>query len=71
MAIAGNPYPVPAVFDVDNACYVTKMPPQPTFRTLFCVLENFLLETHTIDNLPAKEGYRSHRILDFARMGRS
>jgi hypothetical protein len=41
----------------------------PTFRTPFCVVENFLLETHTMDNLPANEGYRSHRILDFARMG--
>jgi hypothetical protein len=35
----------------------------------FCVVENFLLETHTMANLPAKQGYRSHRILDFARMG--
>jgi hypothetical protein len=25
----------------------------------------------TMDDLPAKEGYRSHRMLDFARMGRS
>ena len=43
----------------------------PTFRTHFCVFENFLLETHTMDNLPANEGYRSHRMLDFARMGSS
>jgi hypothetical protein len=35
----------------------------------FCVVENYLLETHTMDNLPANEGYRSHQILDFARMG--
>src|SRR5215212_11702509 len=28
----------------------------PTFRTHFCVFENFLLETHTVDDLPAKEG---------------
>ncbi len=44
---------------------------KPTFRTPFCVLENFLLQTHTMDNLPAKQGYRSYRILDFARMGSS
>src|SRR5215204_2529882 len=42
---------------------------EPTFRTPLCVLENFLLQTHTIDNLPAKQGHRSHQILDFARIG--
>jgi hypothetical protein len=41
----------------------------PAFRTLFCVVEYFLLETHTMNNLPAKEGIRSSRILGFARMG--
>ena len=41
---------------------------QPTFRTPFCILENFLLMIPSMDDLPAKEGYRSHRILDFARM---
>ena len=43
----------------------------PTFRTLFCVVEYFLLETHTLNNLPAKEGIRSSRMLGFARMGTS
>ena len=43
----------------------------PTFRTLFCVLENILLKTPIMDDLPAKDGYRSHRILHFARTGRS
>ena len=42
----------------------------PTFRTLLCGLEN-ILKTPIMDDLPAKDGYRSHRILDFARMGRS
>ena len=44
---------------------------QPTFRTLFCVVEYFLLETHTLNNLPAKEGIRSSRMLGFAPMGTS
>ena len=44
---------------------------KPTFRTLFCVVEYFLLETHTLNNLPAKEGIRSSRMLGFARMGTS
>ncbi len=32
------------------------------------VFENFLFDIHTRDNLPAKQNYRSRRILDFARM---
>jgi hypothetical protein len=44
---------------------------EPTFRTPFYVFESFLLDTHMMDNLPAKQGYRSHQIRDFARMGSS
>src|SRR5215213_9928236 len=56
--------PLPAIFyrQLSTRAHI----PHP-----FCVLENFLLKTPTMDDLPAKESYRSHRILDFARMGRS
>src|SRR5215208_6541313 len=32
-----------------------------TFRTLFCVLENILLKTSTMDDLPAKDGCHQPR----------
>jgi hypothetical protein len=35
------------------------------------VFENFLLDTYKVANLPAKQGYQPHRMLDFARMGSS
>ena len=57
------------VFVVSTAIHPSREAPMPTFRTPLCVLENFLLQTHTIDNLPAKQGHRSHQILDFARIG--
>jgi len=33
------------------------------------VFENFLLDTQPVGDLPAKQRYRSPRILDLARMG--
>ena len=42
---------------------------QPTFRTPSYVFENFLLDTPTMGNLPAKHSNRSPQILDLARIG--
>src|SRR3954451_2876842 len=40
---------------------------KPTFRTPFCVFEDFLLSTHAIDDSPAKSNFLSHQTLDLAR----
>jgi hypothetical protein len=60
-----------AAFDVNpSSSHAARMAVVlPTFRTPFHILENFLLDTHIIDDLPAKQGCRSHRILDLTRMG--
>jgi hypothetical protein len=48
---------------------LAELPFGPTFRTPFYVFESFLLDSPTTDDLPAKQGGRAHRILDFAQTG--
>ncbi len=61
----------PSVFQDPNISgegrYATQRSSRPTFRTPIYVFEDFLLDTHTEDDLPAKRDNPPRRILDPAR----